>query len=172
MVWPGLGFGGVAQEPAVGCVNQRVAAVENGQRRERIEAGCGAVEPRGAGGDDSAGEAVERLAGGFQTAMRKGEPDGWVLPLGARCEGSKLAGARAQAAVGGGLDAVAEVVEALTAAADEGLQPVLDLGDRERRETLPRQHELIADGSADACVEGLDALLDAVLGTGDEFGGG
>ena len=98
----GTGFGGVAQEPAVGCVNQCVAAVEDGQRRERVEAGDGAVEPRGAGGDGSAGEAVERLAGGFQAAARKGEPDGWVLPLETRGVGRKLAGARAQAAIGGG----------------------------------------------------------------------
>jgi len=128
----GMGFGGVAQEPVVGCVNQRVAAIENGQRRERVEAGCGAVEPRGAGGDGAEREAAERLAGGFEAAPRKGEPDGWVLPLGPRSEGRKLAGARAQVAVGDESEAVAEVVEALTAAADEGLQPVLHLGDRER----------------------------------------
>jgi len=115
----GMGFGGVAQEPVVGCVNQRVAAIENGQRRERVEAGCGAVEPRGAGGDGAEREAAERLAGGFEAAPRKGEPDGWVLPLGPRSEGRKLAGARAQVAVGDESEAVAEVVEALTAAADE-----------------------------------------------------
>ena len=65
-----------------------------------------------------------------------------------------------------------EVVEALSAAADEGLQPVLHLCDRERGEALPRQHELVADGSEDAGGEQLDTLFDAVLGTGDEFGGG
>ncbi len=32
--------------------------------------------------------------------------------------------------------------------------------------------ELVADGAANAGVEGLHALLDAVLGGGDEFGGG
>ena len=48
----------------------------------------------------------------------------------------------------------------------------MHLGDGERREALPRQHELVADGAADACVERLDALLDAVLRGGDEFGGG
>ena len=117
----GAGFGGVAQELAVGCVDQRVAAVEDGQRRERVEAGGGAVEPRGAGGDGGEGEAAEGLAGGFQAAAREGEADGWVLPLDARSEGGELAGARAQAAGGGGLEAVAEVVEALSAAADEGL---------------------------------------------------
>src|SRR5208283_2388707 len=165
----GVGFCGVAQEGACGGVDHRVAAVQDGQRRERGEAGCGAVEARGAGGDGSAGEAAERLAGGFLSAAGEGEPDGWVLPLETRREGRKLAGARAQTAVGGESKAVAQVVEALTAAADEGLQPALHLSDRERREALPRQHELVADGAADAGFERLDALLDAVLGTGDEF---
>ena len=37
---------------------------------------------------------------------------------------------------------------------------------------LARLHELVADGAADTGVEGLDALLDAVLGGGDELGCG
>ena len=48
----------------------------------------------------------------------------------------------------------------------------MNLRGGERGEALAREHELIADGAADAGVEGLDALLDAVLGGGDEFGGG
>ena len=64
-----------------------------------------------------------------------------------------------------------EVVEALTSAADEGLHPVLYLRDGQRGEALSRQHKLVADGAADACVERLDALLNAVLGGGNKFGG-
>jgi hypothetical protein len=67
---------------------------------------------------------------------------------------------------------VAEVVQALSAAADEGLQPVLHLGDGERGEALAGQHELVADGAADTCGEQFDALLDAVLSCCDEFRGG
>ena len=48
----------------------------------------------------------------------------------------------------------------------------MNLGGGEGGEALAREHELVADGAAYAGVEGLDALLDAVLRGGDEFGGG
>ena len=38
-------------------------------------------------------------------------------------------------------------------------------------EALAREHELVTNGAADAGVECLHALLDAVLCGGDEFGG-
>src|ERR1700723_2851183 len=42
----------------------------------------------------------------------------------------------------------------------------------EGSEALACLHELVADGAAYPGFEGLDALLNAVLGGGDEFGGG
>ena len=47
----GAGVGGVAEELAVGGIDERVAAVEDGERRERLQACGGVVEARGAGGD-------------------------------------------------------------------------------------------------------------------------
>src|SRR5258707_592344 len=47
----GLDVHCVTQELAVGGVDERVAAVEDGQRRERVEARGGMVEPRGPGSD-------------------------------------------------------------------------------------------------------------------------
>jgi len=121
----GMGIGGVAQELTIGGaildVDQCVAAVEDGERRERVEAGTGAVEARGAVGNGGAGEAAEGLSGGLQPSAGKGEADGWVLALDARGEDREPVGTRAQEAVGGGLQAVSEVVQALSAAADEGL---------------------------------------------------
>ena len=94
------------------------------------------------------------------------------MALQANSEGRQLGGARAQAVVGGDVEPAAEVVESLSATADEGLQTVLGPGDGESGEALSRQRELVVDGSADARAERLDALLDAVRGGGDEFGGG
>ena len=66
-------------------------------------------------------EAVEGLAGAVQAAAGEGEADGWVVALQALSEGGEASGGGAQAAGCGGVEAVAEVVEALAAAADEGL---------------------------------------------------
>jgi hypothetical protein len=81
----GAGICGVAQELTIGGavldVDQCVAAVEDGERRERVEACLGAVEARGAGGDGGAGEAAEGLSGGLLAAAGEDEADGWVLAL-------------------------------------------------------------------------------------------
>ena len=79
----------------------------------------------------------------------------------------------AQAAAGGRFEAVAEVVEALGTAADEGLYPITGFGSVDRpAKALANEHELVSDCAADASVEGLHAVFDAMLGCGDEFGGG
>ena len=117
----GLGVGGVAKELAGGGVDESVAAVEYGDRRQGLEAGGGVADARGAGSEVGEGETMEGLAGGFQATPGAGEADRGVLACDARGEGGEPIGAHAQAACGGGLEAVAEVVEALAAAADESL---------------------------------------------------
>ena len=117
----GLDRGGVAQELAVGGVDERVAAVEDGERRQGVQAGGGVVEPRGASCDGGEREAAERLLGALEAAAGEGEADGWILAIQSQGEGGDAVGGGAQTAIDGGFEAVAEVVEALTAAADESL---------------------------------------------------
>ena len=109
------------QELAGGVVDQGVAAVEDGEGRERAQTGGGAVEARGAGGDGSGSEAAEGLVRGVEPAADESKADGGVEALQADGEGGELRDGGAQAAVGGDLEAVAEVVEALGTAADESL---------------------------------------------------
>src|ERR1035441_5485570 len=167
-----LDAGSVAEEFAGGGVDEGVSAAEDGERRQGLKARGGVVEARGAGGDGGDGETAEGLLGALEAAAGEGEADGWVLAVQPEGQGGEAVGGSAEGAVGGGLEAVAEVVHALAAAADERLQAALDCSDGDGAEALAGEHELVVDGSADPCVEGLDALPDAVLGGGDEFGGG
>lgn len=94
-----------------------------------MQTGGGVAQARGAGGDGCGGEAAEGLPGRFETAAGEGQAKRRVMALEARGERDEAVGGRAEAAGGGEVEPAAEVVEALGAAADEGLQPVLDLGD-------------------------------------------
>jgi len=132
----------------------------------------GAVNACAAGGDSGCAKASESLLGAFEAAAGLGEADGGVMAFDAGGDRGDLRGRRAQAAGDGQVEAVAEVVQALAAAADKTLQPIVDLRDGEGGEALARQHELVADGAARTGVESLHALFDAVLGCGDEFSSG
>ena len=82
---------------------------------------AGGLHERGAGGDGSGSEAAEGLVRGVEPAADESKADGGVEALQADGEGGELRDGGAQAAVGGDLDAVVEVVEALGTAADESL---------------------------------------------------
>ena len=169
----GLGVGGVAEELAVGGVDEGVAAVEDGERRERLQAGGGVVEAGGADGDGGDGRGGRGTAGARPGGGGRGRGGRMGSGGRARWRGWRVvrAGARRRRVA-------ADSRRWRRSSRRWPRRPmrvcnaVLDLRDGERGEALAREHELIADGAADAGVEGLDALLDAVLGGGDEFGGG
>ncbi len=162
---------GVAKQRTICGIDQRIATAEDGERGERVEAGGGVGQTGVSVGDGRGGEAVQGLPGGFQAAAGESEADGWVLPFEAAGDPGDPGGWRAQAAAYGRFQAVAEVIEALVPAPDEGLQLGLDLWNRYPGKTLAAEDDLVADGAVGAGFERGDALLDAMLGGGDEFGG-
>ena len=126
-----------------------------------MQAGGGVVRGAWSGGEWwSVREAAEGLAGGFEAAAGEGEAERRVLAVEAGGRGWRvaLAGVRRRRA-GGGFEAMAEVVEALGAAADGVVQTDSGLSGGERGEALAGEHELVADGAADAGVEGLRCAL-------------
>ncbi len=87
-------------------------------------------------------------------------------------EGFEALGLGAGVAGHGGLEAEVQLIEALVAAADGVAEAKEDGVGREAREALAGVKDVEASGSMDAVFEGEDALLDAVLGSGDELGCG
>ena len=73
--------GRVAKELAIGGVDEGVAAVEDGERRERVQARGAVGEGGGACGDGGDAEAVEGLLGAFEAEAFEGEADGRILAL-------------------------------------------------------------------------------------------
>ncbi len=129
-------------------------------------------ETGGAGAGGCECEAAQGLPGGFQAAARKRQSESGVLAFQATGEGSDSGCGHAQAAVHGGFEAMAEIVQALVTAADEGLQLGVDLRDGDAGKALAAEDDLVADSAVGAGFERGDPLLDAVLGSGNEFGGG
>ncbi len=75
-----------------------------------------------------------------------------------------------QATAHGGFEAVVEVVDALLAPVDSIAEAVEDLIRGEPLIALAGVQKLVADGAVYPGIKRFDALLDAVLGGGDEFG--
>ena len=100
--------------------------------------------------------------GGF--ALEAGLEGGEAGELGA--EAALLAGGE------GGVEALAEVVDALVAEEDGVAETGEDVLGGEAGEALAGAQEVELAGAVDAAFERLHTLFDAVLGGGDELGGG
>jgi len=153
-------------------VDEGVPAREDGDGRKGVEAGGGAVEAGAAGRDDLPPGAIETLAG-LREAMPTGKKAvGGILPPKPDAESGETLATDAEEAGGGGFEAQAEVVEALLAAGDGVVDAGEDVRGREAGEALAGVEEVEAAGAEDGAAEIFDALPNAVLGGGDDLGGG
>ncbi len=118
------GFGGGAEEIAVGAVDEGVAALEDAQGAEGFELGYSAAEAGVRVEQGPCARRVQALLQGVEAVPVVGEVDGDVLAAKAGFELDETRGAGAQVAGDGRFGAEGEFVEALggaTRTANDGI---------------------------------------------------
>src|SRR6185437_6857178 len=123
------------------------------------------------GGDDASRSAKQAFRHGLQAALRDGDAHGDVLAAEVFGKGCETLRGTAKATVHGGVEAQAQLVDALVATADGVAEAVQDSFRREAGIALPGRDEVEASGTVDAGGKCLNALVDAMLRCSDEFGG-
>ena len=116
LIWGGVG-GGV-EEGSFGGVDEGIAATEDGQRGEGVEAGGGSTEAVLLQGQGLRGDTLEAQIGGGEAMPGVGEAEGDVLAAKAVGEESEAVGGDAGAAGDGGSETEVEFVEMLVAPTD------------------------------------------------------
>ena len=170
--WPGFCGGRGAQERAIFRVDEGIATVEDGEWRKSFEARGSVGEARGAGGDDDRGSTAKSFPGTIKAALGCGEPHTWGLALQTGGERSEAVGWGSEAALGGGFEAVVEVIEVLFATVEGVAESREDGVGGERCIALASVDDLEADSACQANGEGVYSVFDAVLCGGDQLGGG
>jgi hypothetical protein len=153
-------------------VDDGIAAVEDGKWGERVEAEGGAFEAGAARGSDSLGDGGEAGFRGFEAPPDVGDADCGVVAAEAGFEGGKAGGVVPLQAGVGVIEPEAQLVDALLAPADGVAEAGEDLFSGEALQALAGAQEVVFGGAKDAAFERGYALFDAVLGGGDQLGGG
>ena len=163
---------GGADERAVGVEDEGVAAVEDGERRQRVQAGIEGLEPGAVLVEESFRGVEQSDAAGGKVLLGVGQALARIVAEDGDAQLDNVAMGVANAEDHAADEALEGIVEALGEPVKKRVDAGFSAGDGDARETLAGLEKLKEAGAFEAGIEAGEVVGDAVLGLGDELGGG
>ncbi len=165
-------LGAGPDENAVGIEDQGIAAVEDGDGGKRVQAGIDGLELGAALVEQTLSGVQKADAAGGEVLLGVRKPLAGIVAENGSAEFGNVTLGIADAEGHAAGEALRGIVEALGEPVKKRGDTGFGAGDGNAGQTLPGLEELEAAGALEAGVEAGEVLGDAVLGLGDELGGG